>query len=515
MSSIWVFLLVWGVYLITPLLVDVIDAVFRLGIVRARRRREPLLESVEEPGDFPTVSIIVPAHNEGAVIDRCLTSIKNQDYPSDRLEIVVVDDGSTDDTSDRVEDHLNGAGAGNGMKLRNRHMKVGPFDGTLTLIKNGHQGKAHALNAGIAASTSELIINIDSDVVLAPDAVRNIALAFMRDPRMDAATGNIQIDWEILEDHDEDGKIIVDEDGMIVPRRLTAWERFLAKSQFLEYLAAFDLGRRAQAITSTIYTLAGACSAYRRSLIAEGVTYTNTTVSEDTALTFDLHRRKARIGYVGDAHVHLEPVTDLDSLYAQRVRWTRGQLEVCGLNQDVISRHEGMFGAFTLPKMLLYDHTLAFPRLIWAPLFLCFPLIGYSWRVVVTALVAMYLLYLGIEVINTLSLYSVADSYTRSRIDRCGWALLGLPIYRFIVFHFRFSGFLVTLKDKQQWTTSGPVKTARGDFESLRLRSVEFASLLGLTLTRAVRLAGALLGPMLIGLVLGVIRLAESWRKGA
>lgn len=515
MSSLWVFLLVWGVYLITPVLVDGVDAIVRLVVVRTRKMRQREFEPPEEPGDWPTVSIIVPAHNEGAVIDRCLNSIKMQDYPSDRLEIIVVDDGSTDDTSERVQGHMNGGAAGGGMKLRNKKVKVGPFDGTLTLIKNGHGGKAHALNAGIAATTGEIIVNIDSDVVLAPDAVRNIALAFLRDPEMDAATGNIQIDWEILESRDEDGEIIVDEEGIIVPRALSLFERFLAKSQFLEYLASFDLGRRAQAVTSTMYTLAGACSAYRRSVVAQGISYSNTTVSEDTQLTFDLHRRKARIGFLGEAHIHLEPVTDLDSLYAQRVRWTRGQLEVCGLNHDIISKGQGMFGVFTLPKMLLYDHTLAFPRLVWAPLFLCFPLIGYSWKVVITALVAMYLFYLAIEILNTLTLYAMADKYTRSRIDRCGWALLGLPIYRFVVFHFRFSGFLVTLKDEQQWTTSGPFRTARGDFDRMRLRSVEIASLLGLSLARAVRFAGALLGPMLMGLLVGAFRVSDWFRKGA
>jgi cellulose synthase/poly-beta-1,6-N-acetylglucosamine synthase-like glycosyltransferase len=269
MGNLWAFLLIWGVYLITPVLVDGFDALGRLAIVRYRKRKRDQSEDdgprgPEEPADWPTVSVIVPAHNEGEVIDRCLMSLKNQDYPSDRLEVIVVDDGSTDDTSDRVEGHVNGEGPGSSMRLRESEVRVGPFSGKIELIRNGHGGKANALNTGIAASTGELIVNIDSDVVLPADSIRNIALAFINDPHMDAATGNIQIDWELIEDRDEDGRIIVDEDGMMVPRRLNLFERALAKCQFLEYLAAFDLGRQAQALTSTIYTLAGACSAYRR-----------------------------------------------------------------------------------------------------------------------------------------------------------------------------------------------------------------------------------------------------------
>ena len=191
MSSIWTFLLIWGVWLITPVLVDGAEAIARLIRVSARRRERAQEEPVRFD-DLPSVSVIVPAHNESAVIDRCLNSVKAQDYPHDKLEIIVIDDGSTDDTAERVEEHVNGNhhydGNGNGtFLLRGTPIKVGPYKGTLALIKNGHQGKAHALNAGIAASTGEIIVNIDSDVVLAPNAIRAIASAFVDEKVVTAA----------------------------------------------------------------------------------------------------------------------------------------------------------------------------------------------------------------------------------------------------------------------------------------------------------------------------------------
>lgn len=519
MSSLWTFLLLWGVWLITPVLVDGIDAASRLIVVRSRRRASKRRRPVEDDR-LPTVSVIVPAHNEAAVIDRCLASVKAQDYPHDKLEVIVIDDGSSDSTAEQVEDHVNGGnGNGNGsFRLRGEPITCGPFGGSLELIKNGHAGKAHALNAGIQASSGDIVVNIDSDVVLAPDAIRNIATSFVRHPKMGAATGNIEIDWEILESRDKDGCLILDENGEIVPKELGPVERFLAQSQFLEYLSSFDLGRRSQAETGTMYTLAGACSAFRRSVLDRGTLYSNTTVSEDTNLTFDLHRQDVTVGFIDDAKVYLEPVTDWDSLYAQRVRWTRGQLEVCGLNEDLIGdRERGLFSRFALPKMLVFDHTLAFPRLIWAPLILCFPLIGYSWRVVIMAVLAMYLFYLAIEIVSALSVFAVADEHTRNRMERSAWALITLPAYRFVVFHFRFSGFLVTLKEEQQWTMTGPMSATSQDLRSLRMRSIEFAT--GLmtfskaTAAHAVRLSQALIGPLAIVVSVTAIRLVQQWRK--
>lgn len=519
MSSLWTFVLLWGVWLITPVLVDGLDALGRLIVVRTRRRdsnkREPL-----EDWQLPTVSIIVPAHNEAAVIDRCLISVKAQDYPHDKLEVIVIDDGSSDSTAEQVEDHVNGGnGNGNGsFRLRGEPIQVGPFGGSLELIKNGHAGKAHALNAGIEASTGEIVVNIDSDVVLAPDAIRNIAASFARNPKMGAATGNIEIDWEIIESRDSNGRIVLDDDGEIVPKQLGLIERFLARSQFLEYLSSFDLGRRSQAETGTMYTLAGACSAFRRSVLEGGTLYSNTTVSEDTNLTFDLHRQDVTVGFVDDAKVYLEPVIDWDSLYAQRVRWMRGQLEVCGLNEDLIGdRDRGVFSRFALPKMLVFDHTLAFPRLIWAPLILCFPLIGYSWRVIIMAVIAMYLFYLAIEVVSALSVFAIADEHTRNRMERSGWTLLTLPLYRFVVFHFRFSGFLVTLKEEQQWTMTGPMSATGQDLRTLRLRSIEMVS--GLmsfsraSTARLVQLSQSLIGPLVIVVSVTAMRWIEQWRR--
>ena len=467
---------------------------------------------------LPSVTVIVPAHNEAAVIDRCLTSVKAQDYPHDKLEVIVIDDGSTDETAAIAEAHAHGEGDVRDLIIRGERIAVGPFAGRFLVIRNGHAGKAHALNTGIDASTGELVINIDSDVVLAPLTVRRTAEAFVLDEKLGAATGDIEIDWDMMEARDRDGQIIVGEDGLPERRKLSLWERTLAKSQFLEYLASFRLGRQAQAEVGTIYTLAGAYSAIRRSALEACRAYSNRTVSEDTDLTWVLHRCGEKIGFVPGARVFLEPCTRWDELYAQRVRWARGQLEVSALNNDLIGQSVTRpTERGSLVKMLLLDHTLAFPRLLWAPLLLLFPLLGYPVGLIALALLGMYVFYLALEAINTYAVFAISEEDTRHRIERCTAALLVLPVYRFAVYYFRFSGFLVALTEDQQWTVPGHMTKLSDRFEITRLRSVQLMTSVvrGSMLAWSWALRGMLIVvlPVTIGIMIVAGRLIAMVRR--
>jgi len=517
MPELWTFVLVWGVWLLTPILVDGVDAASRLIRVwmnRSAERFEPVADDL-----LPTVAVIVPAHNEAALIDRCLTSVKAQDYPHAKLEVIVVDDGSTDGTADIAETHVHNPETVQDLIIRGETIKVGPFSGRFLVIRNGHAGKAHALNTGIDACSAQIIVNIDSDVVLAPGSIRAIAEQFIHDPGLGAATGNIEVDWELLEARDANADIIVDDNGLPVSRRLRLGERFLAKAQFLEYVSSFRLGRHAQSITNSMYTLAGACSAFRRDVVLAVRGYSNRTVSEDMDMTWALHDAGVSIGFVAGARVLLEPVVSWDELYAQRVRWARGQLEVSALNEPTKGEQRPPSGRSTLPKMLLFDHTLAFPRLVWMPLFLFFPLLGYSPVLIGVALLAMYLFYLGIEALSALACFAIAEPDTRERIEHCGLTLFTLPLYRLVVFFFRISGFLVTLTEEQQWTVNGDVGRAHERLEFARLRSVQMATLL-LRATASgflwiTTLLTALITPILIGAAILAQRVLSIPRRNS
>lgn len=478
METIWAFLIFWGVWILIPIVVDGTETLYHLVVVLLCRRKRDLSDLTDDP--LPTVTVIIPAHNEAKIIDRCLYSLKVQDYPHDKMEVIVVDDGSTDGTQELVKNHVNGNGNngtngngkngpnsngngnGNGVRINGKFIPVGDFSGVVKLVSKGHEGKANALNTGITHAHGDILINIDSDVVLAPHAVRRMAEAFVKDPTLGAATGNIEPNSEIIDERDKYGHLVLDKEGNPVPKVLGAAERFLAASQFLEYINAFRLGREAQACTNTIYTLSGAFSAFRRDVILKSSLYRCCTVSEDTDLTLDVHRQGVRIGYVAEAKAYLEPVTDWDKLYAQRVRWNRGQMEVCGAHQDMCGNSAfGRLGIFGIPKMLAIDHTMAFPRLIWTLLLPFFIFFGYSPNIIFMAIVAMYMFYVFLDFLNTTAVYSIVDRDTRAQINLFFPYCFLLPIYRFIVFHFRMSGYLIVLRETPTWTVPGPVNGFR------------------------------------------------------
>lgn len=544
MTELWLFILVWGVWVLMPIIVDGVDTLLRLFVVLIWGR--DFKEHKVADKELPKVTVLIPAYNEEENIARCLNSIKIQDYPHEKLEVVVINDGSTDATAERVMNHIidaaangngyyngqNGNYNGNGhfgsdggknngnngngingklppgvystrdlkngnngyknsvdggpkngntfnrngsndngfLKINGDQIPVPEFNGDITLVSNGHVGKPEALNLGVKhMNHSEIVITIDSDVVLAPHAIRNMACAFVENPDMGAATGHIEISTDILEERDEYGNLVLDENGHLITKKLTWWQNLLAKCQFLEYLDAFRLGRQFQATLSSVYILAGAFSAFRRDVLESSPLYRPRTVSEDFDLTVDIHKTGHRVGYVADAKALLEPVAKWDHLYSQRVRWCRGQLEVCGAHQDIIgNRKYGPVGWFGFPQMLIVDHTLAFPRLIWTLLILLFPLFGYPVGTIALAVAFMYMFYVGLGFLQTFSAYSIVDADTKKQTEKALSYCFLLPLYRLVTFYFRMSGYLKTLKEPPAWEVPSPLNGVTNGVNGLK-----------------------------------------------
>jgi cellulose synthase/poly-beta-1,6-N-acetylglucosamine synthase-like glycosyltransferase len=276
--------------------------------------------------------------------------------------------------------------------------------------------------------------------------------AFFDDPKLGAATGHIEIAEEIVEERDEFGSLVLDAKGHLMTKKLSFWQTALTRLQFLEYLDAFRLGRQFQSTIGSAYILAGAFSAFRRSTLMKTQLYKPRTVSEDFDLTVDIHKTGEKVGYVPTAKALLEPVIKADNLYAQRVRWCRGQLEVSGVHKDMIgNRKYGMVGWFGLPQMLITDHTLSFPRLIWTILICLFPFFGYPVGTVVVALALTYIFYILLSFMQTAAAFTLVDANTKLKTEKAlPWCFV-LPIYRLVVFYFRMSGYLRTLKEPAQW----------------------------------------------------------------
>lgn len=452
-NSVIQFFLFWGVWVLIPLIVDIAEALWHTWLVFAHRK---MAETAPVPftDQLPKVSIIIPAYNEQLNIDRCIVSLKAQTYPQHLIEVIVINDGSTDHTGEVVNGHIQGTAHWNGhIRLHNRVIPALEFSGVLTLVQGGRLGKPEAVNQGLAQARGDLVMTIDSDAVLEPEAVEQAVTAFLRDPQLIAATAHLIVDYNLLVQSNDLGWVTLDDDNLPVPLPLSAMQRFLAAAQFVEYLQAFRIGRHAEAVLGELFTLSGACAIFRREALVKVGGYHGRTVSEDTDTTFSFQRQGHRVSYLPQVRVHLAPTIDWQELYAQRVRWQRGELEVMSVHQDMLGE-QSRFWNWSMPLRLQKDHSLAILRLVWLLLLPVFPLLGYSPAVIAQAMVFMYLVYLLSDALQLVTAYPICAP-DEKRLLRASWTILPLmQFYRQATYFFRLSGMLKTLTEQPRWTTS-------------------------------------------------------------
>ncbi len=253
---------------------------------------------------LPRVAVLVPAYNEERVLEGTVASLLASDHPA--LDIVLVDDGSTDGT------------AAVARRLAAAHPRVR----ALVLAQNG--GKAAALNAGIAATDAPHLVTVDADTLLAPDAVRRLCARLVD---ADAVASNVKVGNRL--------------------RWLTTW-------QSLEYVVGLNLHRRAQAALGCITTIPGAACAFRREAVASAGGFSSDTVVEDTDLTLALLAAKLRIVYEPRAIAFTEAPDTLRGLYRQRTRWARGYLQCLWKHRRSFLRTD-VLGVFGMPDLLFVN----------------------------------------------------------------------------------------------------------------------------------------------------------------
>ncbi|WP_284982989.1 bifunctional polysaccharide deacetylase/glycosyltransferase family 2 protein [Arthrobacter sp. efr-133-TYG-118] len=244
----------------------------RLRAAGSGRRRVdvPLRPEITEP-----VTVIVPAYNESAGIEAAVRSIVASSHP---VEIIVVDDGSTDGTADIVE----------ALGLPG-----------VTVIRKENGGKPSALNAGIAAASHDLVVMVDGDTVFEPDTVHALVQPFA-DPRVGAISGNTKV---------------ANRGGI-----LGAW-------QHIEYVVGFNLDRRLFDVAECMPTVPGAIGAFRSDALRRVGGVSDETLAEDTDLTMSLCRDGWRVVYQEDARAWTEAPASLGALWKQRYRWCYGTLQ--------------------------------------------------------------------------------------------------------------------------------------------------------------------------------------------
>ena len=264
--------------------------VLRLLVQVMAARRHVRRRASDRPRYVGTVSVVVPAYNEAANIAATVRSLVATDYPW--VEVVVVDDGSTDDTADIV------------CRLDLPRVR---------LIRQPNAGKPAALNTGIAAARGRLLVLVDGDTVLAPDAVGWLVQPF-RDEGVGAVSGNTKV----------------------ANRR-----GLLGRWQHLEYVVGFNLDRRLFDLAGCMPTVPGAIGAFRRTALVEVDGVPADTLAEDTDLTMAVLRAGWRAVYVEGAIAWTEAPATLRQLWRQRYRWCYGTLQAMWKHRRAVVERGG------------------------------------------------------------------------------------------------------------------------------------------------------------------------------
>jgi cellulose synthase/poly-beta-1,6-N-acetylglucosamine synthase-like glycosyltransferase/peptidoglycan/xylan/chitin deacetylase (PgdA/CDA1 family) len=297
----WILLTVGALTLARTLLL------FGVAVRHARRRRSRTW-SWGPPVDEP-VSVIVPAFNEKETIGATVRTLAASTHPN--VEIIVVDDDSTDGTATAVE----------ALGLERVRVARVPWG-----------GKATALNTGVALARHDLIVMVDADTIVDPDALHNLVRPFA-DPTVGAVAGNVKVG----------------------NRR-----RLLGRWQHIEYVIGFSLDRRLYDALGCIPTIPGALGAFRRSVLRDAGGLSHDTLAEDTDLTMAILRCGSRVVYEETAIARTEAPATLRQLSQQRYRWSYGTMQAMWKHRrSVIERGpSGRFGRRGLPLIGLFSVVL-------------------------------------------------------------------------------------------------------------------------------------------------------------
>lgn len=243
----------------------------------------------ETPGELPSVSILIPAHNEEMVIQETIESMIQLKYPKDKLEVIVVNDNSSDTTGTILDDYAR------------TYAFIKPVH---TTPPQGGKGKSGALNQGLKYSTGEIIAVYDADNMPEPEAIYNLVLGLNNDKKAAAVVGKFRV--------------------------LNAKQNLLTRFINIETLTFQWLAQAGRWSWFKLTTIPGTNFAIRRSIIEELGGWDEKALSEDTELSFRVYNLGYHIRFFPAAITWEQEPESLKVWWKQRTRWARGNQYVIG-----------------------------------------------------------------------------------------------------------------------------------------------------------------------------------------
>ncbi|WP_267381127.1 MULTISPECIES: polysaccharide deacetylase family protein [unclassified Sphingomonas] len=283
-------------------------ALSALALIQARRENRTVFPPID-PTRF--VTVMIPAYNEDRVIERAVRGVLASTEV--RIEVIVIDDGSADATSQVVRDAF-------------------ADDDRVRLLTLANGGKARALNRGLELARGEIVVALDADTQFEPTTIARLARWF-DDPALGAVAGNAKVGNRV--------------------NLVTKW-------QALEYITAQNLERRALARLNAMTVVPGAVGAWRVETIRSVGGYPNDTLAEDQDLTIAIQRAGWKVRYDQFAVAWTEAPETLRALAKQRFRWAFGTLQCLWKHQSAIfGSHPRGLGWIGLPQAIVFQILLA------------------------------------------------------------------------------------------------------------------------------------------------------------
>ncbi len=347
--TLWDFILIFWLFILIDLVRTIGKPLFLIIHELCTRRRYKKASSIFTP----KVSIIIPAHNEESAIVKSIESALKADYPN--KEIIVVDDNSEDKTNMLASFY-----AANGqIKLVHRDYSSG--------------SKAGALNYGILFASGDILVTVDADTIIEPNAI-NLLVAELGDANVSAVSGNV--------------RILGGDRGA---------RNLLVRLQEYEYFLAFELGRRFSSIIGTMMIISGAFGAFRSAEMKALGQYDKDTITEDFDLTLKLRKLRKKLVYNNRA-VSWTFCPDTWRVWRnQRIRWTKGEAETLWKHRNVFrTRGFDFVSVVSVYDMLFNDVVLLVLRAVWlVSLVFIFP------SSLLYVLIFSFIMYLAVEFLGT------------------------------------------------------------------------------------------------------------------
>src|SRR5580700_9868313 len=302
----WIRFTVASIFIVGIILVSARALV--IGILALIEKLRP--DHAVMPVPEPAVTVLIPAHNEESVVVQTVTSVLASDVNS--LRVIVVNDGSIDKTGPMLD------------------VSFGD-DPRVQIIHQVNRGKAAALHRALDEARTEIVVTIDADTEIEPDAISKL-LRHFSDPTVGAVAGNVKVGNR--------------------SRWLTRW-------QALEYITSQNMEKRAFDLLNCITVVPGALGAWRKQAIEAAGGITADTVAEDADLTIGIRRLGWRISYEEEAIAWTEAPETAGALIRQRFRWTFGTLQSFWKHSDTLFRpKQGTLGWIALPNIFVFQLVL-------------------------------------------------------------------------------------------------------------------------------------------------------------